>query len=104
MTEAAHSATGVRKYTAPLGRYCAILRSMNTAFDVIVIILSVTLFIFLVLSIIVLSLVYKLVSQLRVIVAKGEHIVDNAEELADTLRRNAGAVSIVKLLMKFMKK
>jgi hypothetical protein len=56
------------------------------------------------LSIIVLTMLRKLIVQLRQVVAKGEHIVDNAEELTDTLRRNAGAVSIVKLLMKFIKK
>lgn len=77
---------------------------MNTAFDVIVIILSVFLFIYLVLSIVVLSMVLKLVKSLRAVVAKGEHIVDNAEELTDTLRRNAGAVNVIKLLMQFMNK
>lgn len=77
---------------------------MNTAFDVIVIILSVFLFIYLVLSIVVLSMVLKLVKSLRAVVAKGEHIVDSAEELTDTLRRNAGAVNVIKLLMQFMNK
>jgi cell division septal protein FtsQ len=77
---------------------------MDTAFEIIVIILSTFLFIFLVLSIIVLTMLRKLIAQLKGVVAKGEHIVDNAEDLTDTLRRNAGAVSIVKLLMKFMKK
>jgi cell division septal protein FtsQ len=80
------------------------LISMDTAFEIIVIILSTFLFIFLVLSIIVLTMLRKLIAQLKGVVAKGEHIVDNAEDLTDTLRRNAGAVSIVKLLMKFMKK
>lgn len=77
---------------------------MNTAFDVIVIILSVFLFIYLVLSVVVLSMVLKLVKSLRAVVAKGEHIVDSAEELTDTLRRNAGAVNLIKLLMQFMNK
>lgn len=77
---------------------------MNTAFDVIAIILSSFLFIFLILSIIALVMVMKLVSALKGIVAKGEHLVDSAEDLTDTLRRNAGAVNLVKLLMQFMNK
>jgi cell division septal protein FtsQ len=80
------------------------MNEVSTAFEVIVVILSVFLFIFLVLSIVVLTLVLKLVKSLRQVVAKGEHIVDNAEELTDTLRRNAGAVNLIKLLMQFMNK
>jgi biopolymer transport protein ExbB/TolQ len=75
---------------------------MNTAFDILVIILSATLAIFLILSIIAVSMVLKLLSSLRKVVAKGEYLVDSAEELTETLRRNAGAVSLVKLLMKFV--
>jgi len=75
---------------------------MNTAFDVLVIILSATLAIFLILSIIAISLVLKLLGSLRAVVAKGEHIVDSAEELTETLRRNAGAVGLLKLLLKFV--
>lgn len=77
---------------------------MNTAFDVIAIILSSFLFIFLVLSTVAIVTVLKLVKSLRSVVAKGEHIVDNAEELTDTLRRNAGAVNLLKLVMQFMNK
>jgi cell division septal protein FtsQ len=80
------------------------LISMDTAFEVIVIILSVFLFIFLVLSIAVLTMVLKLVKSLRQVVAKGEHIVDSAEEITDTLRRNAGAVGMIKMLMQLMNK
>ena len=75
---------------------------MNTAFNVLVITLSCLLGIFLILSIIAMSLTLKLVTSLRNIVAKGEHLVDSAEELGETLRRNAGAVGILRLVMKFM--
>jgi len=75
---------------------------MNTTFDILVIVLSCLLALFLILSIIAVSLVLKLLKSLRQVVAKGEQLVDTAEELGDTLRRNAGAVSIVRLLMKFM--
>lgn len=75
---------------------------MNTAFDIIVIILSATLFVSLVLSIVVAAMVIKLVRTLRQIVAKGEQLVDNAEAIGEALRRNAGAVNIVRLLMGFV--
>jgi hypothetical protein len=75
---------------------------MNTTFDILVIVLSCLLAIFLVISIISALLVLNLVIALRQIIAKGEHLVDSAEALGDTLRRNAGAVSILKLVMKFV--
>jgi cell division septal protein FtsQ len=77
---------------------------MNTAFNIIVIILSATLFIFLVLSIVVMGMVVKLVKSLRQIVAKGEQLVDSAEAIGDTLRRNAGAVNVARILMGFVGK
>jgi cell division septal protein FtsQ len=75
---------------------------VNTAFNILVISLSILLGIFLILSVVGVVLVIKLISSLRYIASKGEQLVDNAEELADTLRRNAGAVSIMKLVMKFV--
>lgn len=75
---------------------------MNTAFEILVIALSVLLGIFLILSIIVVSMVLKLLASLRAIVAKGEQLVNSAEAIGETLRRNAGAASIVKMLMGFV--
>ncbi len=75
---------------------------MNTAYEILVLVLSATLAIFLILSVIAVSLVLKLLGSLRAVVAKGEHIVDSAEELTDTLRRNAGAVGLLKVLMRFV--
>lgn len=77
---------------------------MNTAFNIIVIILSATLFVFLVLAIVVMGMVVKLMQSLRQIVAKGEQLVDSAEAIGETLRRNAGAVNVVRLLMGFVGK
>jgi hypothetical protein len=77
---------------------------MNTAFDVLVIVLSSLLGIFLILSIIAVALVLKLVGSLRKVVAKGEHFVDSAEEISETLKRNAGAVGVVKMLWKIINK
>ncbi len=75
---------------------------MNTAFDIIVIILSSVLFIFLVLAICVTIMVLKLVKALRGIVAKGEQLVDSAEAIGEVLKRNAGAAGILRMLMQFV--
>lgn len=75
---------------------------MNTTFDILVIVLSSLLGIFLIISIVLAVLVVKLVKSLREVVAKGEHLVDSAEEIGETLRRNAGAVGVLRLLMKFV--
>ena len=75
---------------------------MNTAFEILVIALSCLLGIFLILSIITVILVMRLVAALRQIAAKGEQLVDSAEAIGETLRRNAGAVSIVRVLMNVM--
>lgn len=80
------------------------MNSMDTAFNVIVIILSSFLFIFLVLSITVLIMVMKLVSSLRKVAQKGENLVDSMEDLSDSLRRNAGAVGMLRMLMQFINK
>jgi len=75
---------------------------MNTTFDILVIVLSCLLALFLILSIITVALVLKLVAALRRVAAKGEQLIDSAEEIGDTLKRNAGAVGILRLLLKFV--
>jgi ethanolamine transporter EutH len=80
------------------------LGSMNTTFDILVIVLSSLLGIFLIIAIVTGLLVYKLVKALRSVVAKGEHLVDSAEDIGEALRRNAGAVGMVRMLMKFISK
>ena len=77
---------------------------MNTTFDILVIVLSSLLGIFLIISIITAVLIYKLVKALRGVVAKGEHLVDSAEQIGETLRKNAGAVSLLKMVLKFVNK
>jgi hypothetical protein len=72
------------------------------AFEILVVILSITLAIFLVLAITIAVLVIKLVQSLRLVVAKGEHLVDSAEEIGETIRRNAGAVGLARVLMNIM--
>lgn len=75
---------------------------MNTAFDILVIALGVLLGLFLILSIIAITSVLKLLKALRMIVAKGEQLVDSAEAIGETLKRNAGAVGMVRMLLKFV--
>lgn len=75
---------------------------MNTTFDILVIALSCLLGIFLILSIITAVLILKLVASLRKIVAKGEHLVDSAEAIGDTLRANAAALNVAKLIANFV--
>lgn len=75
---------------------------MDTAFNILVIALSSLLGIFLILSIIAIALLLKLIKSLRQIVAKGEMLVDSAEALGETIKRNAGAVGIVRMLMSFV--
>ncbi len=75
---------------------------MNTTFDILVIVLSSLLGIFLILAIIVIALTLKLISSLRVVVAKGEHLVDSAEEWGDMLKKNAGAVGAIRTVMKLI--
>ncbi len=69
---------------------------MDTAFNILVIVLSVTLFIFLVIAIIAAVFVVKFVGQLRVIAARGSHIAEKAGELTDAIVDSARAHSFVK--------
>jgi hypothetical protein len=75
---------------------------MNTTFDVLVIVLSCLLGIFLILAIITAVLILKLVSSLRSIVVKAEQLADDAGAIGETLRRNAAAFSVAKLFADFV--
>ena len=71
---------------------------MNTTFDVLVIILSVLLGIFLILSIVAAALIIKVVKGVKRIVEKGEQVVDSAEAAAEMFKRAAGPLSFLKTL------
>jgi len=73
-----------------------------TSYDILVIILSITLAIFLILSIIALTKVLKLLKSLQTIATKGEEVMDSAKQLSDTLAQNAGAAGMLKMLMRFV--
>ncbi len=72
------------------------------AYGILVIVLSVLLGIFLILSIAVVIGVLKLVRALRQIVARGEQLVDAAEDIGKAFRKNAGAAALVKTLLSFV--
>ena len=72
------------------------------AYHILVIVLSSLLGIFLLVSIIAVVMVVRLIKSLRLIVAKGEQLVDAAEEIGNTFRRNAGAAELVKMLLSFV--
>ena len=69
---------------------------MNTTFDILVIILSVLLAIYLTLSIIAIVAIYRLVQAARRVVAKGEHMVESAEEAAAIFKNFAGPMTTFK--------
>lgn len=72
------------------------------AFEILVVVLSTLLGIFLILAIIIAVLVYKLVKSLREVAEKGGEMVDRVEEIGQTFVKNAGAVGLLKMLVKFI--
>jgi hypothetical protein len=72
------------------------------AFEILVIILSVFLGIFLILSIVIAVQALKLIRSLQEVAAKGGAIVDRVEEIGETFAKNAGAAGLLRLLMNFV--
>ena len=72
------------------------------AFQILVIILSVFLGIFLILSIVIAVQALKLIRSLQEVAAKGGAIVDRVEEIGETFAKNAGAAGLLRLLMNFV--
>jgi cell division septal protein FtsQ len=71
---------------------------MGTTFDILVIVLSVLLGLFLILSITVIIFILRLVSSIRHIVAKGEQVVDSAEAAAEMFKKAAGPLGMLRTL------
>lgn len=84
--------------TALIGVNCDIVHRMTDAFSVIVIILSVTLFVFLILAIILIVYIIRLVKMLRLLADKGENLVNKAEEISEGIRESAQAVSLLRIV------
>ncbi len=74
------------------------------SFDILVIILSIALAIFLVTAIVLAIGLVKLVKQLRVITSKAEEIVDDVEVVSGFFRKSAAPVAITSLLSNIVSK
>ncbi|QQS19675.1 hypothetical protein IPL85_05405 [Candidatus Saccharibacteria bacterium] len=74
------------------------------AFEILVIILSVFLAIFLGIAIATVVITFRLVKSLREVATKGGALVDRVEEIGQTFVKNAGAVGLLKMLIKFIVK
>lgn len=72
---------------------------MDTTFNVLVIVLSSLLGLFLILSIIVAVFVLKLVGSINRIVAKGEQVVDSAEAAAEMFKKASGPLGALRNLV-----
>lgn len=68
------------------------------AYGILVIILSITLAVFLVLGIILVSVLIKLANQVRTITAKAEVVMDDVEAVSGFFRKTAAPVAIGNLL------
>lgn len=68
------------------------------SYDILVIILAVTLGILLVLSIIAMVFTIKVLRQLKRITERAEHFAHNIEDVSEFFKKSAGPVAITKLL------
>lgn len=74
------------------------------AFEILVIILSVTLAIFLLLAIALTIALIKLVKQLNVTAERTDNIVSNIESASDSIKNMAGPAAIVSAIAKLIKR
>lgn len=74
------------------------------SYDILVIVLSIALAIFLVLAIALTIGLIKLVKQLRVISQKAEEIVDDVEAVSGFFRKSAGPVAVTSLISNIVSK
>lgn len=74
------------------------------AFEILVIILSITLAILLILSIVLVVFVIKLVKQLRQLTAKAEEVVDDVEAVSGFFRKSAAPVAITSMISNIVSK
>lgn len=74
------------------------------AFEILVIVLSVTLAVLLVISIVVVTAIYKLVQQVRHIVGKAEDVIDNVEQASELFKKSASTVTFTNILSNIVSK
>ncbi len=71
---------------------------MNTTFDILVIVLSCLLGLFLILSITLAVMAVRIVASIKRIVSRGEQVVDSAEAAAEMFKKAAGPLGVLKTL------
>jgi hypothetical protein len=76
---------------------------IESAFEILVVILSITLFVSLILWIIVGVLMVKLMKIINEMAEKGEKLVENAESTVATIRQNVGVAGLVQSLTQIIK-
>jgi hypothetical protein len=74
------------------------------SFDILVIILSIALGVFLIVGIVLLVGLVKLTKQLRIIAAKAEEVVDDVEAVSGFFRKSAGPVAITGMVSNIVSK
>jgi hypothetical protein len=74
------------------------------AFEILVVILSITLAILLILTIILIVAITKLVNKLREISEKAEEVVNDVEAVSSFFRKSAGPVAITGLISNIVSK
>ncbi len=76
---------------------------MDTATQVLVIIVSATLTVFLIMSIVLVALAIRLVGQLKTIADRAEKAVDSVTTAGDMLRHASGPLAIAKMVGKLIR-
>lgn len=91
--------------TVSLAYWCAIVRYMDiqNAFEILVVILSITLFISLIIWIVVGALLVKFMKIANEVAEKGEKLVENAESTVATIRQNVGVAGLMQSLTQIIK-
>lgn len=67
---------------------------MNTAAEILVIIVSVVLSLFLIASIVLIVQVVRLIKSLRTIAGRAEKVLNSAESIGNVFRKTAGPISL----------
>lgn len=71
---------------------------MNNWFEALVIILSVMLAIFLLLSIVLLAKFIQITRQIKRITDHAEEVVDKAEDIAEFFKKSSGPLAVIKII------
>jgi len=71
---------------------------MNTAAELLVIIVSVVLSLFLLVSLVLVVYIIKLVKDLRAVVAHAEKVIISAESIGNIFRKSTGPVSVLNFI------